>query len=73
MNGGLTLERSWMPIASLLLFLPMVMWSFSCISIMDLRSSSVTSTPRTIPQRKYGRTSLTLRSMVTSMSDSPTG
>ncbi len=72
-NGALTFERSWMPMASLLLFLPMVMWSFSCSSMRDLRNSSVISTSRTTPQRKYGRTALTFGSMNTSRPERPTG
>ena len=71
-NGGSTLFRSWMPMASLLLFLPMVMCSFSCSSIMDLRNSSSMSTPLTTPQRNQGLMALTLGSTVTSMSPSVT-
>ena len=66
------MSRSWMPIASLLLFLPMVTCSFSWSSIMDLSISSSMSTPITAPQRKYGLADLTLGSTVTSMSDFPT-
>ena len=51
-----------MPMASLDLFLPMVMCSFSCISMMDLRKVSSMVTSNTAPQRNTGLTSLTLSS-----------
>ena len=51
-NGGVTLSRSCMPMASLALFLPTVMCSFSCISIMERSAVSSTSTPKTAAHMK---------------------